>query len=99
MSATKTWSPISRDKRVDSLIIATCLGTSAAFRFTTPPVRTASAAQVRKPIYTSAIGRWRGYGDALAPLLSALNGDAAAGIASTAPKRSAVTRRKPRSRN
>jgi tetratricopeptide (TPR) repeat protein len=70
-----------------------------SFHNTGRPVRTASAAQVRKPIYTSAIGRWRAYGDALAPLLSALNGDAAAGIASPAPKRSAVTRRKPRSRS
>jgi tetratricopeptide (TPR) repeat protein len=69
-----------------------------SFHNTARPVRTASAAQVRKPIYNSAIGRWRGYGDALTPLLSALNA-AAAGIASPAPKRSAVTRRKPRSRS
>jgi tetratricopeptide (TPR) repeat protein len=70
-----------------------------SFHNTARPVRTASAAQVRKPIYKSAIGRWRGYGDALAPLLRALNGDTAAGISSAAPRPAAVTRRKPRSRS
>ena len=45
------------------------------------PVRTASAAQVRQPIYKSAVGRARVYGDQLEPLLRALDiamsGDAA----------------------
>ncbi len=36
------------------------------------PVRTASAAQVRKPIYTTSVGRGRQYGDLLKPLLEAL---------------------------
>jgi hypothetical protein len=36
------------------------------------PVRTASATQVRQPIYNSAVGRWRAYGDHLQPLLTAL---------------------------
>ncbi|HEY2534435.1 MAG TPA: sulfotransferase, partial [Xanthobacteraceae bacterium] len=36
------------------------------------PVRTASATQVRQPIYSSAVGRWRAYGDHLQPLLTAL---------------------------
>ncbi len=36
------------------------------------PVRTASATQVRQPIYTSAIGRWRAYEAHIAPLLNAL---------------------------
>ncbi len=36
------------------------------------PVRTASAAQVRQPIYTSSIGRALRYGDRLKPLLEAL---------------------------
>jgi hypothetical protein len=35
-------------------------------------VRTASAAQVRQPIYHSSIGRWRPHEDALQPLLQAL---------------------------
>ncbi len=36
------------------------------------PVRTASATQVRQPIYKSAIGRWRVYEAQLGPLLHAL---------------------------
>jgi tetratricopeptide (TPR) repeat protein len=35
-------------------------------------VTTASAVQVRRPIYTSSVGLWRKYGDALAPLLEEL---------------------------
>ena len=38
------------------------------------PVRTASWAQVRRPIYRKAAERWRVYGDRLAPLLEALAG-------------------------
>ncbi len=37
------------------------------------PVRTASAMQVRQPIYKSAIGRWRVYEPYLGPLLAELN--------------------------
>lgn len=36
------------------------------------PVKTASVAQVRKPIYKSAVERWRKYGDGLQPLIDAL---------------------------
>lgn len=36
------------------------------------PVATASSVQVRAPLYTTSIGRWRRYGDALAPLRTAL---------------------------
>lgn len=36
------------------------------------PVDTASSAQVRQPIYRSAVGRWQRYGDELAPLAQAL---------------------------
>ena len=36
------------------------------------PVRTASAAQVRKPIYKDSVRRWKRYEDHLAPLLDAL---------------------------
>ena len=35
-------------------------------------VRTASAAQVRRPIYSASVGRWRPYAHHLAPLLAAL---------------------------
>ena len=36
------------------------------------PVRTASAAQVREPIYRSSVGRWRAYEEELGPLIEAL---------------------------
>ncbi|HTX59213.1 MAG TPA: sulfotransferase, partial [Verrucomicrobiae bacterium] len=43
-----------------------------AFYRTKRPVKTASASQVRKPIYRSSIGRWRPYAHLLAPLFDAL---------------------------
>lgn len=43
-----------------------------AFHRTDRPVRTASASQVRQPIYNSAVGRWRGYEEFLTPLLKEL---------------------------
>ena len=43
-----------------------------AFHRTERPVSTASASQVRQPIYRSAVGRWRSYGPQLGPLLEAL---------------------------
>jgi hypothetical protein len=36
-------------------------------------VKTASVAQVRKPIYKTSVDRWRRYGEGLAPLLEALD--------------------------
>lgn len=39
------------------------------------PIRTASATQVRQPIYGSSIGRWRPYKDRLLPLLAELGID------------------------
>jgi hypothetical protein len=45
-----------------------------AFHKTERPIRTASATQVRKPIYRNAVGRWRVYEDQLGPLLNALKG-------------------------
>jgi tetratricopeptide (TPR) repeat protein len=45
-----------------------------SFHTTDRPVRTASATQVRQPIYRSAIGRWRAYEAELGPLLAALAG-------------------------
>ena len=44
-----------------------------AFHATERPVRTASATQVRRPIYGSAIGRWRVYQEFLGPLLTELS--------------------------
>jgi Sulfotransferase family len=43
-----------------------------SFHKTDRPVRTASATQVREPIYNTAIGRWRVYEDYLEPLLCEL---------------------------
>ncbi|MBV1700065.1 MAG: tetratricopeptide repeat protein, partial [Hyphomicrobiales bacterium] len=45
-----------------------------AFHRTDRSVRTASAAQVRQPIYTSSIGRWRAHEIHLKPLLQELDG-------------------------
>jgi len=44
-----------------------------SFHTTIRPVGTASATQVRQPIYKSAVGRWRVYEEHLAPLLNALS--------------------------
>jgi hypothetical protein len=44
-----------------------------SFHRTERPVRTASATQVRQPIYRSAVGRWRMYEDFLGPLLAGLD--------------------------
>jgi hypothetical protein len=53
------------------------------FHRTERPVRTASASQVRKPVYKSSVGRWLRYERFLAPLLAGLEGkDATAPIAS-----------------
>ncbi len=43
-----------------------------AFHETERPVRTASATQVRQPIYNSSIGRWRVHKPSLGPLLAEL---------------------------
>lgn len=42
------------------------------FHESSRPVKTASVAQVRKPIYADSIERWRKYGPKLEPLISAL---------------------------
>ena len=47
-----------------------------SFHETDRPVRTASATQVRQPIYKTAVGRWRAYEQELGPLLAALSGSA-----------------------
>ena len=41
------------------------------------PVKTASVAQVRKPIYNTSVKRWTKYGDGLQPLVDAIEGKAA----------------------
>ncbi len=43
------------------------------FHNTERPVHTASAAQVRRPVYQTSVGRWRPPGDVLRPLLDALD--------------------------
>jgi tetratricopeptide (TPR) repeat protein len=43
-----------------------------AFHQTQRPVRTASATQVRQPIYGSSVGRWRAYAPFIGPLLAEL---------------------------
>ncbi len=45
------------------------------FHKSSRPVKTASVAQVRKPVYTQSVERWRRYGPALQPLLDALQLD------------------------
>lgn len=49
-----------------------------AFHNNKRPVKTASATQVRRPIYQSSIGRWRPYENLLAPLLRELGESRAA---------------------
>ncbi len=44
------------------------------FHLTDRRVSTASAAQVRRPVYASSVGRWRPYEPLLGPLLDALGG-------------------------
>jgi tetratricopeptide (TPR) repeat protein len=46
-----------------------------SFHKTQRPVRTASSAQVRQPLYRSSIGRWRPYRQQLSPLIAALELD------------------------
>jgi hypothetical protein len=46
-----------------------------AFHKTRRPVRTASVAQVRQPIYHSSVGRWRPYKHLLQPLFRALDAE------------------------
>ncbi len=50
-----------------------------AFHESARPVKTASVVQVRKPVYTSSVERWRRYGAALQPLIDALGDRAGQG--------------------
>jgi len=47
------------------------------------PVRTASVAQVRRPIYKSSVARWISYGDMLDPLRELVGDDYPHGFADT----------------
>ena len=44
------------------------------------PVKTASVAQVRKPIYKTSVKRWKKYGAGLQPLVDAIEGKPAKGV-------------------
>ncbi len=44
-----------------------------SFHESARPVKTASVVQVRQPVYSSSVGRWKRYGDDLKPLIDALN--------------------------
>jgi hypothetical protein len=48
-----------------------------SFYTTRRTVQTASATQVRRPIYRTSIGRWRPYEDLLRPLIAELRPDGA----------------------
>jgi len=71
-------------ERTARRIVAHCgLGWDArclAFHQTERPIRTASATQVRQPIYNHAIGRWRAFEGFVEPLLTALEGAAAPSV-------------------
>ncbi len=43
-----------------------------SFHENAAPVSTASAVQVRSPVYSSSVGRWKAYGEGLRPLLDVL---------------------------
>ena len=50
-----------------------------AFHKSDRPVKTASVVQVRKPVYSTSVERWRRYGSNLDPLLEALEYDGSSG--------------------
>jgi Flp pilus assembly protein TadD len=50
------------------------------------PVKTASVAQVRKPIYKTSVKRWKKYGDGLQPLVDAIEGKSEKGSSKAKPK-------------
>jgi len=45
------------------------------FHMTKRPVRTASVAQVRRPLYRTSVGKWRAFASRLGPLIDALGDD------------------------
>lgn len=67
--------PLRRDRRRSTVDLVglpfdpACL----SFHENRAAVSTASSAQVRSPLYSTSIGRWKRYGDGLKPLIDALN--------------------------
>jgi hypothetical protein len=61
-----------------------------AFHATQRPVRSASAAQVRQPLYASSVGRWRSYAPMLGPLFEALGLEEGGPMAKAAGRADAV---------
>lgn len=70
----------------------TCLD----FHTTGRIIRTASLNQVRRPLYSDSVGRWRQYATYLAPLLAALNIDCSGGSDAEEAKTKAVRKRRTR---
>ena len=70
--AARMWWPTSKPRRAASPPTAGYRGIIAACGSTRRPVRTASATQVRQPIYNNAVGRWCAYEQHLGPLRDAL---------------------------
>ena len=66
------------------------------------PVKTASVAQVRKPIYKTSVQRWKKYGDGLQPLVDAIGGKPEkadkAGKEASKPKEAPKAKAKPKSK-
>jgi tetratricopeptide (TPR) repeat protein len=56
------------------------------------PVKTASVAQVRRPIYKTSVKRWEKYGDGLQPLVDAIDGKPEKTTAKAASKSKAKTK-------
>jgi len=56
-----------------------------AFHLARRPVRTVSAVQVRQPIYSSSVGRWRAYERLLRPLIAELDAIGGDGTAAADP--------------
>ena len=50
------------------------------------PVKTASVAQVRKPIYKTSVKRWKKYGGGLQPLVDAIGGEPDEPVVAKKPK-------------
>ena len=66
------------------------------FYKTQRPIRTASATQVRQPIYRTSVGRWRPYQHLLQPLIKELGVELDEAPVTTAPGISQTPRREPK---
>lgn len=72
MSRTRNWSRIRNGCPWKLSVTADWQPACLEFDNNTAPVATASAAQVREPIYRSALARWRRFETQLAPLIGRL---------------------------